>query len=300
MWARAAWAAFTVATLYSLPIDADSKGIGRSQIDEREYPAGSFMKDVLTGDFNLNEQPYLACPDIDYPALNRWRCKRVAAGAFPRLNQAVPDLRLLGICTSNYRADLLAHLSPNGKAVDNPYALAGIANSPMNMRVIDRCIRVSQLQFNNREDWRVSCGERLFRDKCGILGGFCSISGDRNRFLHIASLDGGGTPSMLSLLLASAVEEDRSNPKSDSRNSQDEREERYRVARRPLPESFALFCLVMSLLSGIVTFLLLTIGRSIGRLPAEYPRPKHSSDQESEYDLGPQPSPTSDQKSLHQ
>jgi hypothetical protein len=52
-------------------------------------------------------------------------------------------------------------------------------------------------------------------------------------------------------------------------------------------------------LGGIVTFLLLSIGRSMSRLPSEYPGPKHRGDKESEYDFSPQPLPNPEQNSSH-
>src|ERR1700675_1058966 len=95
---------------------------------------------------------------------------------------------------------------------------------------------------------------------------------------YVAGLDGGGTPRMPKLLLASAPEHDRRDAEPNGRDDQPKREKRDRIGRSPLPEGFALFCLVMGLLSGLVTFLLLSIGRSISRLPSEAPGPKPRGD----------------------
>src|SRR5262249_44316986 len=56
-------------------------------------------------------------------------------------------------------------------------------------------------------------------------------------------------------LIADANESN--DPEANSRNRQSEREEGNRIARRLLPQRFALFILVSGLLSGLVTFLLL-------------------------------------------
>jgi hypothetical protein len=124
------------------------------------------------------------------------------------------------------------------------------------------------------------------------------ISG-RNRSLHVAGLDGGRAAGMSELLLASPPEQHGRNRQAAGENNEPEREEGYRVGRSPLPDGFALFCLVAYALSVIVTFLLLSIGGSISRLPSEDARPKHRSDKESKNYLSPEPSPDPEQKSTH-
>jgi hypothetical protein len=63
--------------------------------------------------------------------------------------------------------------------------------------------------------------------------------------------------------LSREVQRTCSNPQSDCRNSQNEREERDGITRRPLPEGFAVLYLAAALLSGFLTFLFLYFGRHV-------------------------------------
>jgi hypothetical protein len=65
------------------------------------------------------------------------------------------------------------------------------------------------------------------------------------------------------LLFAGSVQSIGSGNESTSKNKQAEREQGYGIARRPLPEGFALFCLGGALFGGIVTFLFLFLGKRV-------------------------------------
>jgi hypothetical protein len=120
-----------------------------------------------------------------------------------------------------------------------------------------------------------------------------------DRCFHIAGLDYGRSARMAELFLAGYPEHESGNAETDGRNNEPKREESYRIGRRPLPNGFAFFSIVAGLFGGIVTFLLLSIGRSISRLPSEYSGPKHCGDKETKNDFSSQPSPRPEQKSPH-
>jgi hypothetical protein len=114
-----------------------------------------------------------------------------------------------------------------------------------------------------------------------------SLSSNLKGRPHVAGLDGGSPPTVAKLSLASEPEQKGRSAKANSGDNQPEREKGYRVGRSPLPDGFAFFTLVAGALSGIITFLLLGIGRSISRLPSEYGSPKHSRYKESKDDFSP-------------
>jgi len=73
-------------------------------------------------------------------------------------------------------------------------------------------------------------------------------------------------------------EGNRGSSQNSGENEKTEREERYGITRSPLPEGFALFCFVASVLSGFVTLLFLYLSGCIGGLPPENGGPKDRGD----------------------
>jgi hypothetical protein len=53
------------------------------------------------------------------------------------------------------------------------------------------------------------------------------------------------------------------NPQANGGNRQNKSEESDGIARSPLPDGFALFCFAAACFGGVVTFLLLSIGKRV-------------------------------------
>ncbi len=132
------------------------------------------------------------------------------------------------------------------------------------------------------------------------VGGNKFRSGKIDRRLHIAGLNDRSSASMPKLFFASSPEQDGRDAETDRGYGKPEREERYRIGRSPLPKGFALFTFGAAALGGIMTFLLLSIGRSISRLPPQYRGPEYRTNKESKNDFSSEPTPNPPQKSPHQ
>lgn len=114
-----------------------------------------------------------------------------------------------------------------------------------------------------------------------ITGQSIGISGGHYRGLHIAGLSSSSAPSVPRLFLASKPEQNGRDRQSAGENDEPKREESDRIARSALPKGFAFLSLVVFFFSGLVTFLLLGISRSIGSLPTQNSNPKNGSDEKS-------------------
>jgi len=225
---------------------------------------------------NLRNRPGLAWSDAGLPAPKSSYdccigCSFIGGDHLVKLSLmyiTIPDRE--GRIHSSYRSDGSASILP-----DDNKAIPSNCQLPV---FIGRNFRISQKSINRQFGSLSKKG--LFRNIGGLLSYF-------DRCLHVAGLDGGRAARMPRLLFTGAIEKDGRAPKTNSRNGEHKSEERNWIGRRPLPEGSALFCLVASMLSGIVTFLLLSIGRSVSGLPPQYGRPEHRTDQKSKDDFSP-------------